>query len=171
MIVMASNSKNEIWKSWSWSVNLNKTVVLIRSGFFKMCWILPDSSPESRILYTSAVQSECDQHCCPCDHTQTITWSRGLAYWFLHQENRNELKNWRRIASSQTNSHYLSKIDKNYTLWKKLFSKNRPKKHMNFDKTSPKKRNPLSSEISDFTPCTHAQSNILHIKYADKTYY
>jgi len=25
--------------------------------------------------------------------------------------------------------------------------------------------------FSDFTPCTHAQSNILHIKYADKTYY
>jgi len=30
---------------------------------------------------------------------------------------------------------------------------------------------PVSSEISDFTPCTHAQSTILHIKYADKTYY
>ena len=30
---------------------------------------------------------------------------------------------------------------------------------------------PLSSEISDFSPCTLAQSNILHIKYADKTYY
>jgi len=27
----------------------------------------------------------------------------------------------------------------------------------------------VSSEISDFTPCTHAQSNILHIKYAEKT--
>ena len=42
---------NEIWKSWSG--NLNKTVVRIRSGLFKMCWILPDSSPEIRILYTS----------------------------------------------------------------------------------------------------------------------
>jgi len=30
---------------------------------------------------------------------------------------------------------------------------------------------PVSSEISDFTPCTHAQSNILHTKYADKTDY
>ena len=29
--------------------------------------------------------------------------------------------------------------------------------------------NPVSSEISDFTPCTHAQSNILRTKYADKT--
>ena len=28
---------------------------------------------------------------------------------------------------------------------------------------------PVSSEISDFTPCTHAQSNILHTKYVDKT--
>jgi len=28
---------------------------------------------------------------------------------------------------------------------------------------------PLSSEISDFTPYTHAQSNIQHIKYAAKT--
>jgi len=28
----------------------------------------------------------------------------------------------------------------------------------------------VSSEISDFTPCTHEQSNILHIKYAEKTY-
>ena len=28
---------------------------------------------------------------------------------------------------------------------------------------------PTSSEISDFTPCAHAQSNILHIKYAEKT--
>jgi len=26
----------------------------------------------------------------------------------------------------------------------------------------------VSSEISDFTPCTHAQSNIVHIKYAEK---
>jgi len=52
MIVLASNSKNEIWKYWSWSGNL-KTVVLIRSGLFNMCWILPDSSPEIRILYTS----------------------------------------------------------------------------------------------------------------------
>jgi len=31
--------------------------------------------------------------------------------------------------------------------------------------------NPVSSEISDFTPCTHAQSNILHTKYADKPDY
>jgi len=28
----------------------------------------------------------------------------------------------------------------------------------------------VSSEISDFAPCTHAQSNILHFKYAEKTY-
>jgi len=28
---------------------------------------------------------------------------------------------------------------------------------------------PVSSEISDFTPYTHAQSNILYIKYAEKT--
>jgi len=28
---------------------------------------------------------------------------------------------------------------------------------------------PLWSEISDFTPCTHARSNLLHIKYAEKT--
>jgi len=26
----------------------------------------------------------------------------------------------------------------------------------------------LTCEISDFKPCTHAQSNILHTKYADK---
>jgi len=29
----------------------------------------------------------------------------------------------------------------------------------------------VSSEISDFTPCTHAQSNILHVKYAEKIDY
>jgi len=28
---------------------------------------------------------------------------------------------------------------------------------------------PVSSDISDFTPCAHTQSNILHIKYAQKT--
>jgi len=28
---------------------------------------------------------------------------------------------------------------------------------------------PVSSEISDFTPCAHAQSNIIHIKYVEKT--
>jgi len=28
---------------------------------------------------------------------------------------------------------------------------------------------PVSSEISDFTPCAHAQNGILHIKYAEKT--
>ena len=28
---------------------------------------------------------------------------------------------------------------------------------------------PVSSEISDFTPYVHAQSNIQHIKYAEKT--
>jgi len=27
----------------------------------------------------------------------------------------------------------------------------------------------VSSEISDFTPCAHAQSNALHIKYAEIT--
>jgi len=30
---------------------------------------------------------------------------------------------------------------------------------------------PVSSEISDFALCTHAQCNILHTKYADKTDY
>ena len=29
----------------------------------------------------------------------------------------------------------------------------------------------VSSEISDFTPITHAQSNMLHTKYADKPDY
>jgi len=28
---------------------------------------------------------------------------------------------------------------------------------------------PVSSEISDFTPCAHAQSDFQHIKYAEKT--
>ena len=28
---------------------------------------------------------------------------------------------------------------------------------------------PVASEISDFTPYAHTQSNILHIKYAEKT--
>jgi len=32
-------------------------------------------------------------------------------------------------------------------------------------------RLPVPSEISDFIQCTHAQSNILHTKYADKTDY
>jgi len=27
---------------------------------------------------------------------------------------------------------------------------------------------PVSSEISDFTPCANAQSNTSHIKYAEK---
>jgi len=27
----------------------------------------------------------------------------------------------------------------------------------------------LTCEIPDFTPCTHAQGNILHTKYAEKT--
>jgi len=27
----------------------------------------------------------------------------------------------------------------------------------------------LTCEISDFTPCTHAQSNIIRSKYAEKT--
>jgi len=27
----------------------------------------------------------------------------------------------------------------------------------------------VPSEISDFTPCAHVQSNILHIKYTEKT--
>jgi len=29
----------------------------------------------------------------------------------------------------------------------------------------------LTCKISDFTPCTHAKSNILHTKYVDKTDY
>jgi len=32
----------------------------------------------------------------------------------------------------------------------------------------PKFLKPVSSEISDFTPSAHAQSHILHIKYAEK---
>ena len=50
--VGVKSQNDEIWKSWSWSRNLNKTVARIRSGLFKMCWILPDSSPEIRILYS-----------------------------------------------------------------------------------------------------------------------
>ena len=50
--VGVKSQNNEIWKSWSWSGDLNKTVARIQSGLFKMCWILPDSSPEIRILYT-----------------------------------------------------------------------------------------------------------------------
>jgi len=30
---------------------------------------------------------------------------------------------------------------------------------------------PVSSETSDFRPCTHAQSKLLHTKYADETDY
>ena len=30
---------------------------------------------------------------------------------------------------------------------------------------------PVSNDIPDFTPYAHAQSNILHIKYDDKTDY
>jgi len=30
-------------------------------------------------------------------------------------------------------------------------------------------RDSVSSEISDFMPCAHAQSNILHIIHAEKT--
>jgi len=30
-------------------------------------------------------------------------------------------------------------------------------------------REAVKSEISDITPCAHAQSHILHIKYAEKT--
>jgi len=28
---------------------------------------------------------------------------------------------------------------------------------------------PVSREISEFTPCTHAQSNVLYVNYAEKT--
>jgi len=48
------SQNNEIRKSWSWSGNL-KTVVRTRSGLFKMCWILQDSSPEILILYNSGL--------------------------------------------------------------------------------------------------------------------
>jgi len=53
MIVLASNTKKRNLKTWSCSGNLNKTAVRIRSGLFKMCWILPESSPENRTLGTS----------------------------------------------------------------------------------------------------------------------
>jgi len=33
------------------------------------------------------------------------------------------------------------------------------------------KERPVSSEISDFTPCMHEKGNILHTKYVDKTDY
>ena len=35
---------------------MNKTIVRIRSDLFKMCWLLLDSSPEIRILYTYDVR-------------------------------------------------------------------------------------------------------------------
>jgi len=28
---------------------------------------------------------------------------------------------------------------------------------------------PVSSDISDFLPCAHAQINVLHVRYAEKT--
>jgi len=35
--------------------------------------------------------------------------------------------------------------------------------------TASEAESPVSSEISDFTAYAHAQSNILHVKYAAKT--
>jgi len=62
--VGVKSQNNESWKSWSWSGNLNKSIVRIRSGLIKMCWILPHSSPEIRILYTSATLASrgCPSH-------------------------------------------------------------------------------------------------------------
>jgi len=53
-------------------------------------WIRPwyDATTTNHLL----VQSECDQHCCPCDHTQTITWSRDLVYWFFFYIKKTETK-------------------------------------------------------------------------------
>jgi len=66
--VLASNpTKKYIWKSWSWSGNLSKTVVWIQSSLFKMCWIPSDSSPENRILCTSSMHPKVEIECCqPC---------------------------------------------------------------------------------------------------------
>ena len=82
--VGVKSQNNEIWKSWSWSGNLNKTVVGIRSGLFKMCWILPDSSPEIQILYTSALRyaarkvivlKQWDFNSCACERSSTVPLS------------------------------------------------------------------------------------------------
>ena len=45
--------------------------------------------------------------------------------------------------------------------WSQKFVKNRTRSQSKF----------LTCEVSDFTSCTHAQSNILHTKYVDETDY
>jgi len=61
---------------------------------------------------------------------------------FLHQENRNELKNRRsRCFKSKQISSPQQNQQKIYSLIKKYLAKT-AQKRMNFDKTSPKIRNP-----------------------------
>jgi len=56
----------------------------------------------------------------------------------------------------------------NFWLWVRTRSERKTQNAGGVDSGTP---GPVSSEISDFTPCTHAQSDILHTKYAHKTYY
>jgi len=100
--------------------------------------------------HQALVQSEWDHHCSPSDHTttQTITSSRGLIYWFLPQENRNELNNRRHCFKSKQILLPPKNWQKLYFLIEKLFTKNSPKNRTNFDKTSPNNRNPQQQKIS-----------------------
>ena len=56
------------------------------------------------------------QHCWPCDHTHTVTWSRSLIYWILHQENRNEREK-PAITLLQVKTNLTSSAE-----WQKLYS-------------------------------------------------
>ena len=91
-----------------------------------------------------------DQHCCwTCDHTHTITWYRGLIYWILHQENRNERKKpVITLLHFKSNVTTSAKMTNTLLFDRKIFCKTSPKYRMHFDKPSPKNRNQQQQKIS-----------------------
>jgi len=74
------------------------------------------------------LKSESDQHCCPWDHTQTITWSRILVYRSYikrietnEKSRRSHYFKWKQTSPPQQN-------------WQKLY----PLIEKSFDKTAQK---------------------------------
>jgi len=71
---------------------------------------------------------EWDQHCCPCDHTQTITWSRILIYWsYIEKIDANEKNSAITLLQVKTNLVTSAELTKTILFNGKIFRKNSPK--------------------------------------------
>ena len=108
-----------------------------RNGSFKLMVAL--------LWIYSGFFSQSNQHCWSCDHTHTITWSRGLIYsigsYIKRTETNEKCQQSHALLQVKTNLTPSAKLTKTILVERNIFRKSSWKKRIHFDKTSLKKRN------------------------------